>query len=189
MPLVPFTLPYTIPHADTFVGAATRLLFPLILIAGCHAANERSHELADSTEDLSAATHGASGSSDTAATSREGATAAVAVVKAYYDAINARDYPRAYRLWESDGRASGLSFDTFRQGFAETARVELTASDPGRVEGAAGSRYVVVPVEIVATQRDGTVRRFGGRYTLRRSVVPGTNNPDWHLYTATLRPI
>lgn len=112
--------------------------------------------------------------------------AAAAVVRAYYDAIQSRDYRRAYGLWEDAGRASGQSFDAFRRGFAETASVELTVGAPGRVEGAAGSRYVDVPVAVTAVQRDGTVRRFRGRYTLRRAVVPGATDAErhWHLYAA-----
>jgi hypothetical protein len=54
------------------------------------------------------------------------------------------------------------------------------------VEGAAGSRYVEIPVEITATLTDGTVQHFTGTFTLRRSVVPGATADQlaWSIYSA-----
>ena len=114
-----------------------------------------------------------------------------AVVRAYYAAIGARDFERAYALWSDGGRASGKSYADFARGFAETASVAATVGAPGRAEGAAGSRYVDVPVQISARQRDGSIQRFGGSYTLRRAVVDGATAAQraWHLYTSHIQPI
>jgi hypothetical protein len=116
------------------------------------------------------------------------AAAAVAVVRDYYDAIRERDFERAYGLWGDAERMPGQTLDEFRSGFAETASVEVTPGEPGRVEGAAGSRYIDVPVEIEATQKDGTVQRFRGTYALRRAVVPGATEEQrrWRLYAANI---
>jgi len=57
-----------------------------------------------------------------------------------------------------------------------------------RVEGAASSRYIEVPVVIEATTVDGESQRFAGTYTLRRTVVDGASEESrrWHLYSAAL---
>jgi hypothetical protein len=114
---------------------------------------------------------------------------ALAVVRAYYGAINAADYARAHALWATG--ASGQTLDQFAQGFADTASVVVDVESPGRIEGAAGSRYIEVPVAVEARQRDGGVRRFVGAYTLRRSVVDGASEAQrqWRIASADIREV
>lgn len=114
---------------------------------------------------------------------------ALAVVRAYYGAINAADYARAHALWATG--ASGQTLDQFAQGFADTASVVVDTEPPGRIEGAAGSRYIEVPVAVEARQRDGGVRRFVGAYTLRRSVVDGADEAQrqWRIASADIREV
>jgi len=116
---------------------------------------------------------------------------AVAVVRDYYAAIAARDFPRAYGLWSDDGRSSGQTPQQFAAGFADTASVEVQPGEPGDVEGAAGSRYVEVPVSVSATRRDGSVRRYIGSYVLRRAVVDGASAEQraWRIGSAELREV
>ncbi|MGH9457098.1 MAG: hypothetical protein ACRD2J_05595 [Thermoanaerobaculia bacterium] len=113
---------------------------------------------------------------------------AAGVVEAYYAAIDAGEYERAYSLWSGDGSASGQTLEQFRSGFAETADVRVETGEPGRIEGAAGSRYVTIPVEITATTRAGETQRFSGTYTLRRSVVDGATAEQraWRIHSASL---
>ncbi|MGH7570345.1 MAG: hypothetical protein ACREMK_00690 [Gemmatimonadota bacterium] len=114
--------------------------------------------------------------------------AAVAVVEEYYAAIAAGDFTRAYALWADDGRASGQTFDEFRGGYAETDSVAARVGSPGRIEGAAGSRYVTVPVVVRARMTRGGLQCFEGSYTLRRSVVTGAT-PDqrhWRVYSGDM---
>lgn len=114
---------------------------------------------------------------------------ALAVVRAYYGAINAADYARAHALWATG--ASGQTLDQFARGFADTASVVVDIESPGRIEGAAGSRYIEVPVAVEARQRDGGVRRFVGAYTLRRSVVDGASETQrqWRIASADIREV
>lgn len=105
-----------------------------------------------------------------------------AVVRDYYDAIAARDYERAYRYW----LAPAQSLDDFTKGFADTASVEVKAGAPSRIEGAAGSQYVDVPVTITATTKSGRSQRFEGTYTLRRSMVEG-GEKRWRIDRASIR--
>ena len=115
--------------------------------------------------------------------------AAVAVIRDYYVAIAAGDYARAYRYWAGGGEASGQTFEEFRRGLAGTASVRVEVGEPGRIEGAAGSRYIRIPVEVHATTRDGAAQCFQGSYTLRRAVVTGATEEQrrWRIYSAELR--
>jgi hypothetical protein len=135
-----------------------------------------------------APSHGASRT--TTATSEDAgrATAAVAVIDDYYAAINRRDYDRAYRYWSGEGSASGQSLEQFRKGFAETAAVEIRTGIPGRIDPAAGSRYVEIPIEITATTTAGKTQRFRGHYVLRRSVVDGATaeQRQWRIASAKI---
>jgi len=113
--------------------------------------------------------------------------AAVDVIRAYYAAIAAGRFGQAYALWGENG-PPGQTPDKFAAGFKETASVAVEPGVPTRVEGAAGSRYVEVPVVIHAATRGGRRQRFAGAYTLRRTVVegPDPSAAQWHIYRAKL---
>jgi hypothetical protein len=116
---------------------------------------------------------------------------AVAVVRDYYAAIDARQFARAYALWSGGGNASGQTPQQFAGGFADTAQVAVETDAPGRIDAAAGSRYIEVPVAIRATHRDGSVHRYVGAYTLRRAVVDGASAEQraWRIASADLREV
>ena len=113
---------------------------------------------------------------------------AVAVIRDYYAAINSGDFPRAYALWSDGGRASGKSAEQFAAGFTETTGVSVELQPPGAIGAAAGSRYIDVPVTITATHRDGSQRRYAGKYVLRRAVVDGATpeQRQWRIASADL---
>ena len=112
---------------------------------------------------------------------------AVEVVNAYYRAISARDFRRAYQLWGPSGPPD-QTLEEFTRGFADTASVRVETGEPSRVEPAAGSRYIDVPVRIFAETKSGEKQSFEGIYTLRRSVVDGASPEQqrWHLYRASI---
>src|SRR5690606_1019506 len=114
------------------------------------------------------------------------AEGAADVIRRYYAAIAAQDFRLAYSLWGDGGAASGQTLDAFSRGFEETASVVAEVGPPGRVEPAAGSRYVQVPVVVHATTAGGEEQRFEGTYTLRRSVVDGATDRQrrWHIASA-----
>ena len=101
----------------------------------------------------------------------------VTTLASYISAINARDYRRAYRFWESPPS----SFEQFARGFADTDRVRLLVEPSTRREGAAGSAYTEIPTIVVATTRSGNERVFAGCYVLRRSNV---QDRGWMIYRA-----
>jgi len=113
------------------------------------------------------------------------------VVVDYYTAINARDYQKAYSLWSEDGAASGQSFEHFSGGYANTESVVATVDEAVNEEGAAGSRYINVPVELQSRQYNGTTRTYKGRFTLRAVVADGATEAQrrWHLASAEMQRI
>lgn len=110
------------------------------------------------------------------------------VIRSYYDAINRRDFRTAFMLWGDSGRASGKTLEQFEAGFADTDSSQVDVGEAGRVEGAAGSRFVEVPVTIHAWKRDGSAQEFTGSYVVRRAVVDGATDAQrrWHLYSADI---
>lgn len=82
----------------------------------------------------------------------------IAVVQAYFDAINAHDYRRA---WDLGGKNVGQSYESFAAGFATTDHDILS------IQSTEGNMVVA---DLTAVQTDGTTRNFHGTYT----VVNGT---------------
>jgi hypothetical protein len=89
---------------------------------------------------------------------------AEAVIRSLYDALNRREYSRAYSYWE-DTSPDLLPFDQFEQGYTDTASIDLTLGDVGSGVGA-GQLYFTVPVVLIGTQTDGSTQTFVGCYTL-----------------------
>ena len=61
---------------------------------------------------------------------------------------------------------------------------------PSRIDAAAGSRYINIPVTITATMKNGQVQHFSGSYALRRNVVNGATPEQMtrHFYSAHIVP-
>lgn len=155
-------------------------LVSLVVACGC----QRSRTPVPRSE-----TGAAPAATDTATRRPDSVEAAANIVRRYYRAINEGSYGDAYRLWASDGAASGKSLEAFRDGFSRTASVVVTVGTPGRIEGAAGSRYVEIPVRITSVATDGTRQAFAGTYTLRRSVVDGATPEQraWRIHSAKIQ--
>src|SRR5438874_3105999 len=89
-------------------------------------------------------------------------SSAESVVSSYYDAVNRREYARAFSYWEPAAAQTELPpFDQFVLGYADTVSVDLTLGDIGTGVGA-GQIYFSVPVTLVATQSDGSLQTFVG---------------------------
>jgi heat shock protein HslJ len=106
----------------------------------------------------------------------------VTTLSSYYEAINSRDFRRAYGFWESPPQ----SYEQFERGFADTNRVRLLIEPSPRLEGAAGSSFAEISTIVVATTRSGNERIFAGCYTLRKSNV---RDLGWHIYRGEISPV
>ncbi len=111
------------------------------------------------------------------------------VVRDYYDAINRGAYDRAYALWSDRGAASGKTLQQFSDGFADTARDSVDIQRPSTVDAAAGSRYLEIPVRVIATRHDQGSSTYSGSYVLRRSVADGASAEQrkWRIQSARLQ--
>jgi hypothetical protein len=110
-------------------------------------------------------------------------TGAVQTVLNYYDAITQKQFDRAYGYWANNGAASNQTLDQFKQGFANTAGVDLRLGSP-----AAQGADVAVPVTLAAVLNspsggDQSVQHFSGTYTLR----PDSNSDTgWRIAAANI---
>ncbi len=115
--------------------------------------------------------------------------AAAQVIRDYYAAIDRGNFRAAYAAWARGGRASGKSYANFRAGFASTASSRVVPGAPTNGDGAAGSIFVDIPVDVIATLKNGRRQHFRGRYTLRRvNDVDGATPAQlhWHIESAKL---
>lgn len=129
--------------------------------------------------------------SDESSDSTLGLPGALAVLESYFRAINAHQFHEAYHLWSDDGAAMGLTLEEFARGYDRTRSTVYRAGRAGRIEGAAGSRYIDIPVTIEATTTEGVHQRFTGDIILRRLVVTGARPEErrWHIYSARIRQV
>ena len=82
-----------------------------------------------------------------------------ATVQAYFAAINAHDYARA---WALGGKNTGSSYSSFVNGFSGTAKDNVT------LVSVAGN---VVTVKLAAAQTDGSVQYYQGTYTVTNGII------------------
>jgi hypothetical protein len=123
-----------------------------------------------------------------AATSAQGAAN---LVQTYYALIGQRRYEDAWRLWSGGGEASGMDAGTFAAGFAQYREYHAQIGAPGEIEGAAGSLFVEVPVQVYGRLKNGTPFNMLGSVTLRRvNDVPGSSaeQRQWHIYRNEVKP-
>ncbi|SDE67075.1 hypothetical protein SAMN05421538_10975 [Paracoccus isoporae] len=105
-------------------------------------------------------------------------SSAARVVTSLYNAIDRGEYLRG---WSYFAPGAAPPFERFRDGYADTAQVELRLG-PTESDGAAGTLRFSVPVAIRATGRDGSRTVFIGCYAL--SMVQPANQA-----TPPYRPI
>lgn len=115
--------------------------------------------------------------------------AARAVVIDYYAALNAGDHAAAYARWSDGGAASGQGFEDFAKGYANTLAIQAQVGEAQGLQGAAGSQYIEVPVQLTASQRDGSQRHYRGRFFLRAVLADGATAEQrrWHLSSADIQ--
>ena len=120
-----------------------------------------------------------------------GPQAAADVVRAYYALLDAHIYAKAWDLWAGGGSASGATREAFAAQAAKYNRYQATVGAPGQMEGAAGSSYIDIPVQLTATPKGGAPEKLAGKVTLRRvNDVPGSTaeQREWHIHSIELNP-
>ncbi|MCZ4090812.1 hypothetical protein [Sinorhizobium psoraleae] len=101
-----------------------------------------------------------------------------ALVRSLYNAINRKEYARAYGYFAETQPVGG--FADFSRGYANTISVEVRI---GKVttEGAAGSVYAAIPVAVKSIERPTKTRLFAGCY-VARIINPAQQAPPFTPY-------
>jgi hypothetical protein len=162
------------------------------LLSGC---SEKSPEPTTSQDDTPSNRQGAPASAPSASARPSESTGepqqefggqtaedAAAVVRSYYELVAAGRYGDAWQLRWHEGNDAPPEFGA---SFADYAELRVTVGTPSRIQGAAGSLYVEVPVQLFGRHRNGAPFSSAGTVTLRRSNnIPGAT-PDqlrWRIY-------
>jgi hypothetical protein len=120
----------------------------------------------------------------------QSAQGAANVVQTYYALIEEKSYGRAWALRSGSAQASDLSRDVFAHGFAAYGQYHANIGAPGEMEGAAGSSFVDVPVQVYGRKADGAPFNQLGTVTLRRvNDVDGSTAEQrrWHIEKIELK--
>jgi len=116
---------------------------------------------------------------------------AVNALKSYYNAINRKEYERAYSYFSgAPNPVPELAppYPEFVAGYSDTVSVTLAVGKE-TTGAAAGSLYSSMPVVLTAKKTDGSTAVFAGCYTLRRANEGVSPNPEdelWHIYSAQI---
>lgn len=98
----------------------------------------------------------------------------VEVLRSFYNAINRREYTRAYSYWQDQ---SGLApLPAFSEGYSTTESVTLATGEVQSDAGAGQLNYRV-PVTIESHMNDGSSQTFAGCYTLHLGSPPIQSPP------------
>jgi membrane-bound inhibitor of C-type lysozyme len=110
------------------------------------------------------------------------------VVQIYYALIGEGKYGQAYALWKPG--AAGMSRQDFAASFGKYRDYHAEIGAPSGIEGAAGSRYVTVPVRAYGNLKSGGPFNMRGSITLSRAVVDGASPEQrrWYISNSDLKP-
>lgn len=101
---------------------------------------------------------------------------AAELMRSYFNAINRREYLRAYSYWRNPATGAG-PFDKFAAGYETTTSVDLTLGTIGRDVGA-GQMYYSVPALLKAKTSDGKTQTYAACYILHLSQ-PAIQEPPF----------
>jgi hypothetical protein len=120
------------------------------------------------------------------------AQGAANVLQTYFAHIGEGAYDDAYKLWGSDGGASHITREAFIASFDRYHQYNAQTGGPGAIEGAAGSLFVTVPVQIYGRLKSGEPFHQRGEATLRRiNDVQGSSETQrlWRISGIEVRAV
>ena len=112
--------------------------------------------------------------------------AARAVLQRYFTLARSGRWDEAARLWSDERRAAAFAAE-----LREFGEFQPSIAAPGRVEGAAGSIYVSISLQLLRDSRSGIEALSDGTAVLRRANdVPGSTagQRQWRIDRITLQP-
>ena len=117
--------------------------------------------------------------------------AAKRLLDSYFAALATKDYRSAYRMWNGNGEATGMTESAFAASFAKYRIYDGRAFGPGDSEGAAGSIYIEFPVTVTGILARGGGFHLSGSITVKRvNDVDGSTSYQrhWHIQSSDLKP-
>lgn len=123
-------------------------------------------------------------------------SSATALIQSLYNAIDRKEYLRAWSYYASNTVASAedeaakADYETFKKGYENTDFVTLLTGDESQ-EGAAGSTHYKLPVAIDAVDSAGKHSQFTGCYTIRLAQPAIQDTPPFqplHIESGELKP-
>jgi len=108
------------------------------------------------------------------------------ILVSYYDAINNKQFRRAYSYWKNPKQ----NYTEFVRGYNATRNVRLITNPDIPAEGGAGSLYKSVPAVLISTMKNGSRQIFYGCYTLRKINLRPPDIPKedtWHIESGDLK--
>ncbi len=123
----------------------------------------------------------------------ENRTDAAGTLKSFYNAVNRKEYERAYGYYQGAPNPQpslAPPFAQFTAGFSDTAAVSLTLGEAISNAGA-GNIYSGIPVIVQARHTDNTLHTFAGCYVLHRvnaGISPNPADSLWSINSAFLHP-
>jgi hypothetical protein len=118
----------------------------------------------------------------------------IKTLKSYYNAVNRKEYDRAYSYFEgapNPDPSVAPPYQQFVSGYADTASVALAVGTE-TVDAGAGNLYSNVPVVLIAKHTDGSTVTFSGCYILHRLNFGISGNPAdllWSIRSAKLTTV
>ena len=112
----------------------------------------------------------------------------VDLLASYYNAINRKEYQRAYGYWQNPP----LPYNTFANGFSDTTGVQLIVQPPTHIDAGAGNLYTAIPTLLVAQHTDGSIHTYAGCIVTHKSNLHPPDIPQedvWHLSQASLQEV
>ena len=112
---------------------------------------------------------------------------AAGALKSYYNAINRKEYERAYGYF--DKGAEVAPFAQFAAGYGNTTSVTLALNPNYREDPGAGNIYAAIRVALTATHKDGSKQLFSGCYIMHRvneGISEDPNDELWRISSARL---
>lgn len=112
-------------------------------------------------------------------------------LKSYYNAIDRKDYERAYSYFRgapNPDPSVAPPYDQFVAGYKDTVSVAL-AVGKADIGAGAGNVYASMPVVLTAKHTDGSTVVFAGCYTLHHvspGISPNPNDVLWSIEKASL---
>ena len=109
----------------------------------------------------------------------------------YCDAVATKRYRTAYSYWGGGGQASGMTFAQFRDSFGKYGAYDCHIGKPGETDGAAGSIYIEIPLQVTGVLSNGGGFRLVGPVTMKRvNDVDGATPAQlrWHIVNSGLKP-